>query len=205
MREGCPDAGPVPCLRKRRMPGARRAFSLVEIVLAVGIISIALLAIFGLFGTSLRSNNETISQHEVLGISRSLTDFLESTNSGAGFTNVFNWVKNTNSAPGVFSYVLTNGQMTNALGTDPGFDGAVATRSGRLFRSTLSLSPNMPLRRPDGTVIARPSSSDLPATADLYTNEVALPVQVRIYSVASSSVALTNLQPVFTYETAISR
>lgn len=71
---------------------APRAFSLIEIVLAVGIISIALLAIFGMFSVSLRSSAETLSQHEVTGITRSLNDFLSSPRYGAGFASISNWL-----------------------------------------------------------------------------------------------------------------
>lgn len=180
-----------------------RGFSLIEIVLAVGIISISLVAIFGLFGTSLRSNSETIAQHEVLGLSRSLSDFLRSTN--AGFSNVYSWVKDPNSDPGIYSYLQTNGQITNGLGSDAGFSGAATSRGGRLFRSILTLSPNMPLRQSDGSLIARPSAANLPASAAGFTNDAALAVQIRVYSVPSSNYPPTNLQPAFTYDTAIFR
>ncbi len=199
----CPQQG-IFDLRASRTAALRlRGFSLIEIVLAVGIISISLVAIFGLFGTSLRSNSETIAQHEVLGLSRSLLDFLRSTN--AGFSNVYSWVKDPNSDPGIFSYLQTNGQITNGLGSDARFSGAAASRGGRLFRSILSLSPNMPLRQSDGSVLARPSAANLPASAAGFTNDAALAVQIRVYSVPSSNYSPTNLQPAFTYDTAIFR
>ncbi len=184
-------------------PGPRRAFSLIEIVLAVGIMSIALVAIFGMFGTSLRSNAETISQHEVLGLSRSLSDFLRSTN--AGFSNVFTWVKDVNSDPGIYAFIQSNGVITNGLGTDTSFVAAASSRSGRLYRSVLLLSPNMPLKQADGSVITRPMAANLSATSAGFTNDAALAVQVRFYAVPSPGVAVTNLQPVFTYDTAVLR
>lgn len=183
--------------------GSHRAFSLIEIVLAVGIMSIALVAIFGLFGTSLRSNTETISQHEALGLSRSLSGFLRSTN--AGFSNVFAWVKDANSDPGIYSFLQSNGLITNGLGSDTAFVNAATSRGGRLYRSVLLLSPNMPLKQADGSVIARPSAANLSATPAGYTNDAALALQVRIYSVPSPGFSITNMQPIFTYDTAVSR
>ncbi len=183
----------------------RAGFSLIEIVLAVGIVSIALLAIFGLFGTSLRSNAETLSQHEFMGVTRSFGDYLHATNGGAGFSNVFNWVKTPATAPEIYSFAMTNGSFTNGLGTDPAFLAAAGQRPGRLFRLALALSPNMPLRDSSGSVISRPSASDLPATAASYTNEAVLALQIRAFSVPAPGVTITNLQPVFTYDTTIRR
>lgn len=183
----------------------RAGFSLIEIVLAVGIVSIALLAIFGLFGTALRSNAETLSQHEIMGVTRSFGDYLQATNGGAGFTNVFSWVKAPGSAPEIYSFATTNGSFTNGLGTDSTFLAAASGRSGRLYRLALALSPNMPLRDASGNVIARPSASDLPATAAAYTNEAVLALQIRAYSVPAPGGPITNLQPVFTYDSTIRR
>ncbi len=187
------------------MVNQEKGFSLVEIVLAVGIISIALLAIFGLFGTSLRSNAETLSQHEFMGVTQSFGDYLHATNGGTGFGNVFNWVKSPGSAPEIYSFAMTNGSFTNGLVTDPAFLTAMAQRPGRLFRMTIALSPNMPIRDSTGNVIARPSVSDLPASAATYTNEAVLAIQVRAFSVPSPGVSVTSLQPVFIYDTTVRR
>lgn len=184
---------------------SKQGFSLIEIVLAVGIVSIALLAIFGLFGTALRSNAETLSQHEVLGVTRSLSDFLHATNGGAGFSNVFSWIKTPAAAPEIYSFATTNGAFTNGLGNDAAFSAAAGQRPGRLFRMEISLSPNMPIRNFSGNVTAAPAVSDLPADPAAYTNEAVLALQVRAFSVPSVGAALTNLQPVFTYDTAIRR
>ena len=161
-------------------------FSLIEVVLAVGIVSFALLAIFGMFGVSLKTSADTISQQEVAGMTRSLNDFLRSTNPAAGFSNVSNWIGND---PGIYCFVATNGTITNGLGTDSGFVSGTSSRSGRLFRAVLSLSSNAP---------------GITSLADVATNAI-LPIQVRFYSVPSAGLSVSNLQPVYTYDTAISR
>ena len=162
-------------------------FSLIEVVLAVGIVSFALLAIFGMFGVSLKTSADTISQQEVAGMTRSLGDFLRSTNPATGFSNVSNWIGND---PGIYCFVATNGTITNGLGTDSGFVSGTSSRSGRLFRAVLSLSSNAP---------------GITTLTDLATNAI-IPLQVRIYTVPSVGLTnLSNLQPVYTYDTAISR
>ncbi|MDX2082202.1 MAG: hypothetical protein SFU53_15565 [Terrimicrobiaceae bacterium] len=182
----------------------KAAFSLVEIVLALGIIGIALLAIFGLFGTALRSNSETLSQQEVLGLSRSFTDFLRSTNSGAGFTNVYDWVRNPSNAPELYSFALSNGVFTNGVFGTSLSSTSIEGRPGRLYRMVIGLSPNLPIR-PAGTNIQRPVPSDLPANPGSYTNDAALGVQVRAFMVGATGVPLSSLQPVFTYDTTVFR
>jgi prepilin-type N-terminal cleavage/methylation domain-containing protein len=159
-------------------------FSLIEIVLAVGIVSVALVAIFGMFSVSLKSSSETISQHEVLGATRAFNDFLRTTNSAQGFLNVSNWLTND---PGLFCYTTTNGAYTN--GTSNTITDTINTRSGKLYRMVLGLSSNAP---------------GISSVADIATNAF-IPLQVKVYSVPSIGVSTTNLQPVFTYETAISR
>ena len=161
-------------------------FSLIEVVLAVGIVSFALLAIFGMFGVSLKTSADTISQQEVAGMTRSLGDFLRSTNPSTGFSNVSNWIGND---PGIYCFVATNGTITNGLGTDSGFVSGTSSRSGRLFRAVLSLSPN---------------AAGISNLADVAANAV-IPLQVRFYSVPSAGLSVSNLQPVYTYDTAISR
>lgn len=188
------------------MVKSRKAgFSLVEIVLAVGIVSIALLAIFGLFGSSLQSNAETLSQHEVMGVTRSSVDFLQATNGGAGFTNVFDWVKTPSSAPEMYAYATANGTFAIGLGSNGAFMDAADQRPARLFRLVLALSPNMPLRDATGNLIPRPSVSDLPASAADYTNDAVLALQIKAYSIPDPAADITKFQPIFTYDTTIRR
>ncbi len=187
----------------------KAGFSLVEIVLALGIVSVSLLAIFGMFGAALKTNNETISQQEVLGMTRSFNDFLRATNAsgGGGFTNVYPWIVNTNNQPRLMAFVMTNGIITNGFATNSTFRSVASDprqRQGRLYEMKLSLSPNMPLRQANGSLIARPQASDLPATAAAYTNDAMLAIQVSAHVVPSVDAIVTN-QPVFTYETTLSR
>jgi len=183
----------------------KAGFSLVEIVLAVGIVSIALLAIFGMFGAALRSNAETLSQHEVMGVTRSSADFLQATNGGAGFTNVFNWVKTPASAPEMYAFATANGTFSIGLGSNGTFMDEADRRPARLFRLALALSPNMPIRDAANNLIAKPSVSDLPASAAAYTNDAVLALQIKAYAVPNPDVTTNNFTPVFTYETAIRR
>ncbi len=159
----------------------------------MGVVAFALLAIFGMFGMSLKSTSETVSQQEVLGLSRSLGDFLRSTNPayGAGFGNVSNWVT-TGTDPGLFVFVTKEGAVTNGLSNNSAFVSAASSltaRSGRLFRLVPTLSSNVP---------------GIANIGDVATNAF-IPLQVKIYAVPAVETVVSNLQPVFTYETAVFR
>ena len=168
----------------RTTPSHAAAFSLIEVVLAVGIVSFALVAIFGMFSVSLRSSSETISQHEVTGMTRSFNDFLRSTNPASGFSNVSAWLA---SDPGIFCCATTNGAYTNGLSN--AITDSLGTRSGKLYRMVVSLSSNAP---------------GISSIADAATNAM-IPIQVKVYAVPTVGTPLANLQPVFTYDTAIFR
>ena len=49
------------------------AFSLIEVVLALGVVAIALVGIFSLFSTSLKTNRETTDRQEGIDLHRAST------------------------------------------------------------------------------------------------------------------------------------
>ncbi len=169
------------------------AFSLVEVVIAVGIVAFSLLAVFAMFGSSLRSVSETVTQHEAPIITRSLGEFLSSTNPayGVGYTIVSNWVAN-NSDPQLFALVLSNGTVTNGFGTNDNFKNlanSLTNRSGRLYRIVPTLSTNVP---------------GITNAANLASN-IIIPLSVKIYEVPTLEASTNKLLPVLIYETSVTR
>lgn len=169
----------------------RSAFTLVEVVIAVGIVGLSLLSIFALFGSSLRSASETVSQQEVLGITRSIGDFLRSgTSSGMGYTTVLNWVS-SNSDPGLYALITSDGAVTSGLKTSTNITAAAnspSARAGRLFRLVPALSLNVP-----------------GVTSSNLADQAFIPLQVQIYVVPTMETSISGLTPVFTYETSVFR
>lgn len=180
----------------------------MEVVLAIGIVSFALLAVFGLFGNALRSKAETLSQQEVLGLTRSLPSGLTNapvvTNTN-GFAEVYGWVKQTNTLPEILGFLDTNGIFRFGRASDPTFLSTASGRRGRLFRIVPALSPNMPMRRADGTFQARPAPSDLPGDVAGLTNHARLPLQISIYEVGAPGLTLSNRIPILTYDATLGR
>lgn len=168
----------------------RRAFTLVEIVISVGIVSLSLLSIFALFGSSLRSASETVSQQEVLGITRSLGDFLRSTSNGIGYQTVLNWV-GSSTDPGLYAFIASDGTISIGLKTSTAISTAASSltaRAGRLFRLVPTLSLDVP-----------------GITSSNLADQAFIPLQVQIYVVPAIDSSIAGLAPVFTYETSVFR
>jgi Tfp pilus assembly protein PilV len=184
-------------LRPRKPKRGVQAFSLVEVVLALGIVSFGLLAIFGMFAASLQTNRDIISQQEAFSVSRGLPAFLSQQGFGKIYTNV-----QTGVDPGIYFYRQLGSNTvfyTNGITTvDP------AQREGRLFRVLLGVSPNISLVKTDGSTAVRPSKADLPASVADYTNGV-LGLSVRVYSVPQVNIIPTNSFPVMLFDYALPR
>lgn len=74
--------------RSRRRPG----FSLIEVVLAIGVVAFALVGIFGLFSASLRTNKDASAQQESFQVQRMILSRMLDTNvfSLTVLSNMFN-------------------------------------------------------------------------------------------------------------------
>lgn len=126
------------------------AFSLIEVVLAIGIVSFALLVIIGLFGGVLRSSSDNAGRRGMSEAVDSLRSYLTET---AGFTNTFNWAKaqtnlvyvtylsDSNGNPDPASQNVV-GIWTNSSGT--GLNAYDAARAGRWLTAKLKVSPSNP-------------------------------------------------------------
>ena len=203
------------------------AFSLVEVVLALGITSVALLAIFAMFSSPLQSNQAIVEQQEVLGIARALPIWLQDQLAKSGtISTIYSWVQSpvapTASAP-IYAYCLpvaSGSQMApNAPAQVVLCSGADATsmansdkRQGRLFSIYLVISPNCPIEI-SGTTVAKPVTGNLPADGGAYIlgNTSAIPprgnpalaIQARIYAIQNANARPGNAIPSLTYDAII--
>jgi type II secretory pathway pseudopilin PulG len=76
-----------------RVPWSRRGFSLVEVVLAVGIVTFAIIVIVSLFGGLLSRHKEVTDRQEVINAMGALNSHLET---GVTFPVAFTWAKANN-------------------------------------------------------------------------------------------------------------
>ncbi len=127
----------------------RAGFSLVEVVLAIGIVSFAVLTILGLFGGIINSVGDNTERRTILEAVDSMRGHLIT----QGFDTAYGWVR-TNQEFVFVTYKAgptgspdANGQRVLGrwmMPTDPDLALYEATRVGRWVRAKLSVSPSNP-------------------------------------------------------------
>ncbi len=126
-----------------------QAFSLIEVVLAIAIVSFALLTTLGLFGGIMKASSDNSQRREMVEAVDSLRSFLNSTN----FATAYDWVKADKQLVYVTYKSATNGnpsassESVMAKWIDPDAESTAsyeAARSGKWLRARLSVSPSNP-------------------------------------------------------------
>ncbi len=176
-------------------------FSLIEVILAIGIVGFGLLAIFSMVSGALNVNADTAAQHESLSVSRAIPDYLTEKGfddvaadlSGGKIEGLYGYTVSTNGAPA--QAVIAEAAKANSDADE---------RKGKLFRLTFTLSPNVALRdAASGNYKVNPSVSDFTNSAD---PQAFLPLQVRMEVVPSTAApSQSNNQATFTYDVVLSR
>lgn len=172
-----------------------RAFSLIEVVLALGVVAIALVGIFSLFSTSLKTNRETTDRQEGIDLHRVV-------DAGLRDTNVVDDLEKLN---GDIYAGAAGSQREFYIFTTQGEAGWSACM-------TNTLRPLPPLPPPGGILyhVSVTACSNAPTNvfpASEWTNWPGLPVSVRIHSMPNIAArgALTNNPPVSVFDLIIPR
>lgn len=171
------------------------AFSLIEVVLALGVVAIALVGIFSLFSTSLKTNRETTDRQEGIDLYRVVDAGLRDTNM-------------------VDDLEKLHGEIyTGAAGSQREF--YIFTTQGELGWSacmTNTLKPLPPLPPPGGILyhVSVGACSNIPLNVfppSGWTNWPGLPVAVRIHSMPNIAArgVLSNNPPVSVFDLIIPR
>jgi type II secretory pathway pseudopilin PulG len=160
-------------------------FSLVEVVMAIGIVSFAMLTIIGLFGGLMKSSSENSDRREQVEAVDSLRAYL---NESVEFSNAFVLARDREEVLYLTYFADTNGVpqsgsehvfgfWTNSTAT--GLDAYEQARSGRWLRAKLSISPS------------NPSGTNGTTFSD-YSNKSLLFVNAEIRVIAAPGQAATN-------------
>lgn len=170
------------------------AFSLVEVVLAIGIVSFALLTVLNLFGGMMKSSNDNSHRREFAEAVDALRSSLTDTNFAGSFSNVLTWAGNNkelvyvtykandDGTPNATSETVTGKWIDPAAGSTATYD---AARSGRWLRARLQVSPS----NPGGTNLANYARSMVFLQADL--DSLATPDQIGQTNTSSSTLKTT--------------
>ena len=179
----------------------RSGFSLIEVVIAMGIATFALISIFGLFSTSLTTNKDASTQQEGFEVERVLPSRLMDTNfqTACNLTpaNLFTTLYPGKGSSGVFVYTATNqtGISTIITNNPPP---TLASSFGMVYYVKLSASSNAPTNVfVNGTA----------AQAADWNSWPGLPVTARVYQIPNplNTNSVTNSVPTMIFDFIIPR
>ncbi len=196
----------------RPLSTPRGAFTLVEVVLAIGVFSVAGISSVALFSTIINGASAVTARDNAIRLNGALEGALQSQT----FTNVYGWYTNASgSVPEVYAYtylatpptgialVATNDPAAVAQGSDPSAGVAkvrltpsiravgdpalaqeLAAVQGKVYRVKFGLSPANPI-----------PSTQMPATSGSYTNAAVLALTAQFYVVGIPKTSGANPDP----------
>lgn len=176
----------------------RGAFSLIEVVLAIGVVAFALLGIFGLFSSSLKNNRDSSAQQEGFEVPRMIISRLQDTNflMPLSLGELQSGLCASGSSKNYYLYTASNSMLV--LTNSPA---GYTIGSGLLYFVQITLSPNVySMTNVFPVAAGSPSSSD-------WVKWPGLPLQAKVYSIPSPSMTnvITNSAPVMIFDMVISR
>ncbi len=206
-----------------------RAFSLIEVVLAIGIFLVTALTLVGLLGPTLKSVDDVEQIDAISSVVNTLNTFLQKSPSiapsGSKFDVIYSAVASGNYAT-VFvfdAYIdatsadtkLMVGFYDESAGRDALVDNAdISDAAGTIYRAVLSTSPVLPAverslnRNGDGIyTLINPLAS---YSEGYFAMEVRIfaedpPGPSANFDASTDLTALSNIEPIFTYNTAVVR
>lgn len=152
-----------------------RSFSLIEMVLAVGVFAFVILALLALLGPALKLASQTGDTNRALSVMSEVETYLRT----RPFREIYGWLENDRRKV-LLVYKLrsdsTDATVVNRLieGDGPEFSGEIERADGVVFKIILAPSSLYQRTLPDGSL-----TSSLPPYAEF--EEGYLPIEVRIY------------------------
>ena len=193
-----------------------RAFSLIEVVLAIGVVAFALVGIFSLFSGSLKTNKDGSAQQEGFEAPRILNSMFEATNffKPADFTNLALLLytnTSSNSSTNYFIYTSNNLGTNTSIITN-NISSIVSTNyTGYLYEVVLmaSSNTNTPIISKSTNVTVGPPPTFVRTTNIIYglATLVMLPVHADVYFIPTPKATNTikNSVPVLSFDFMISK
>lgn len=205
----------------------KKGFSLIEVVLAIGIFLVTVLALVGLLGPTLQSVDEVEKTDEVSSIVNTINAFLQNSQEiapGASkFDAIYTAVAQGDATLLVFRAYDNNdvislkigfvGEPAATISKSDVTSGTQVLAAGTIYRAVLTPSSVNPVsERADAGAGSYPRYTMNAATAAAYP-EGSFAMEVRIFAedpalnfnVESNLTALKDQEPIFTYNTAIVR
>jgi Tfp pilus assembly protein PilV len=208
---------------------SRKGFSLIEVVLAIGIFLVTVLALVGLLGPTLRSIDEVEKTDEVASIVNTINAFLQNSYDiapGASkFDAIYNAVSQDHATLLVFRAYDANDMISLKIGfvaeTNAAaqvsvadiYSGSNILAAGTIYRAVLTPSSVNPTAEMTDAGVGNFPRYKMNASTPAAYPEGSFAMEVRIFAedpslnfnVVSNLNTLSTEEPIFTYNTAIVR
>lgn len=208
---------------------SRKGFSLIEVVLAIGIFLVTVLALVGLLGPTLRSIDEVEKTDEVASIVNTINAFLQNSYDiapGASkFDAIYNAVSQDHATLLVFRAYDANDMISLKIGfvaeTNAAaqvsvadiYSGSNMLAAGTIYRAVLTPSSVNPTAEMTDAGVGNFPRYKMKASTPAAYPEGSFAMEVRIFAedpslnfnVVSNLNTLSTEEPIFTYNTAIVR
>jgi uncharacterized protein (TIGR02598 family) len=176
----------------------RDAFSLIEVVLAIGVVAFALVGIFSLFSASLKTNRDSSSQQEGFDVAAVVSSRLQDTNflSTNGLYNLLGPLYISGKTTNYYIYTVSNSiVMTNSAAN-------YSISNSLLYYLQIAASQNLTSAT---NVFPKPAGV---TPAQIWTNWGGFPLQIKVFGMPSASLPvsqITNKVPVMMFDMVIPR
>ena len=190
---------------KTKAPKPINAFSLIEVVIAIGIVSFALLGIIGLFSATLKTNKDASAQQEGFEVQRMLLSKFQDTNQLTAIImrRTFGQMYVRGPTPYCFIYTLSNagGLMTFlTTPTNNATPASIPNYTGTLYYVRLTAASN--LNSPMSTIFQNCTPGGVLATDWPYWPS--LPTHATVYSIptptSTNAALISNSTPVISFD-----
>lgn len=168
-------------------------FSLVEVVIAVGIVAFAIPSVLGVMAVFSSSSASTMDRGEAASVANSLQLYLSGKVTNLPFSTVYGWTYSARQDPANAQVIYA--YKTNSSQTDYSFSQTAPTGTieGKLLAAKILA--------PDARVLP---SATLVSDSSLYTKAY-LPIKVSIYALSTPAQPLTPANFVDSYPMVISK
>lgn len=208
---------------------SRKGFSLIEVVLAIGIFLVTVLALVGLLGPTLQSVDEVEKTDEIASIVNTINAFLQNSYDiapgGSKFDAIYNAVSQDHATLLVFRAYDANDMISLKIGfvaeTNAAaqvsvadiYSGSNILAAGTIYRAVLTPSSVNPIAEMTDAGVGNFPRYRMDASTPAAYPEGSFAMEVRIFAedpslnfnVVSNLNTLSTEEPIFTYNTAIVR
>ena len=175
----------------------RDAFSLIEVVLAIGVVAFALLGIVGLFSSSMKNNRDSLAQQESFHAARMITSRMQDTNFflSKSLGALQSELCSSGSTATYYLYTVNDAIVLTNSPTHGLTNGTMYCVQMRLSENLFSITNAFPI-----------SAGGAPSSLD-WKNWPGLPLSVRVYTLPNAALVktITNTPPVMTFDMVIPR